>query len=85
MNQLAKHRNIIITSSGICGIAPAETKKTDVLAMLRGFPTPMVLRKQENGHYIIVGPASISMRMDCTDVIRVLDEAKVENQKFTIA
>ncbi|KAI9685247.1 MAG: hypothetical protein M1822_004620 [Bathelium mastoideum] len=85
MDTSGKAQKIIITSSGICGVARAESETADVLVMLHGFVTPMVLRKQENGQYTIIGPASIEIHRDRAHTERLLDDAKVENQRFIIA
>lgn len=52
-------RSVIKTSSGLIGIAPEATQKGDVVCVLLGCPSPLILRPKEAGHYAIVGECYI--------------------------
>ncbi|KAK3367713.1 heterokaryon incompatibility protein-domain-containing protein [Podospora didyma] len=48
-------RRLLVTKSGILGLAPASTVPGDLVVVLLGAPVPHILRKQADGDYILVG------------------------------
>ena len=48
-------RSFISTREGYIGLAPKTTKVGDIVCVLLGSSTPMVLRATEDGHYKVVG------------------------------
>ncbi|CZR66919.1 uncharacterized protein PAC_16820 [Phialocephala subalpina] len=50
-------RSFYMTQDGICGLAPLHAKKGDVVTVLLGCNSPMVLRPTTEGTYKLVGEA----------------------------
>ena len=48
-------RSVIKTSNDLIGMAPEITQKEDVVCVLLGCSSPLILRPKEAGHYAIVG------------------------------
>ena len=52
----AKGRTLIVTDSPrFIGIAPNTCRKGDHIAVLLGCPSPIVLREEEDGNYLVLG------------------------------
>ena len=52
-------RSVIKISNGLVGIAPEATQKEDVICVLLGCSSPLILRRKAAGHYAIVGECYI--------------------------
>ena len=52
-------RSVIKTSNDLIGIAHEATQKEDVVCVLLGCSSPLILRPREAGHYAIVGECYI--------------------------
>ena len=52
-------RSVIKTSNGLIGITPEDTQKGDVVCILLGCRSPLILRPKEAGQYAIVGECYI--------------------------
>jgi hypothetical protein len=52
-------RKFLITRNGYLGLAPNTSKKGDIIAVLFGCTTPMVLRPTADKRYEVVGEAYV--------------------------
>ena len=50
-----ERRRIFRTSQGYIGIAPAVAERGDLVYMIKGCRTPLVLRKANDDKFILVG------------------------------
>ena len=51
----ARGRALIFTKEGHIGLAPRVTQMKDIIVVVLGCQTPIVLRREQNGHYLVVG------------------------------
>jgi hypothetical protein len=54
----------LVTTSGYLGFAPPLTAPDDLLVLFSGIQYPMVIRRLDENHYCLIGPAWIQGMMD---------------------
>jgi hypothetical protein len=74
-----KSTRVIVTNSGMLGLAPSVSKPGDVVAIVKGARAPFILRSNERGgcQYKIVGQAYIRGMM-FGEVLEITDFKEIE-------
>lgn len=77
------HRVLITTGTGYLGLAPAETRPGDVIAVLFGCNCPVVLRPCNEGLYQVIGECYIHGLMDGETLSQQRDE-HISEREFVL-
>jgi len=73
---------LFITKEGRMGLAPRATCKGDVMVVLLGCSSPIVLRPTDSGQYLVVGEAYCDGYMDGEALLGPLDQTLYIASKF---
>jgi len=75
--RLSAGRRPFITATNFMGMGPSSTQEEDQVAIILGLDVPMILRKQDDGTYKIVGHAYVDQLMD-GDAFHLPESREVE-------
>lgn len=54
-----RNQRFLVTASGYIGYVPNETNRGDTICILYGMDVPVVLRRNQNGTYELIGPCYV--------------------------
>jgi hypothetical protein len=74
-------RTFCITRRGLLVIGPYRAKEGDTISTLYGVSLPIVLRKRENGEYLVVGDAYVHGIMKG----QVMENGRGEEREFVLS
>jgi hypothetical protein len=59
LTELLGGRRVFLLQNGYIGLGPSESQYGDLVVIIHGVSVPFVLRKRENGNFILVGEAYV--------------------------
>jgi hypothetical protein len=75
--EACRGRRLLVTDTGLLGLAPLEAQSGDVIYVVPGVSVPLVMRRVE-GRYSLVGECYVQNVMD-GEAIEDMDDSKMEN------
>ena len=79
---MMNRRRFFLSEAGLIGAAPWNAKEGDVICVLLGCSSPVILRR-EDGHYVLIGEAYIDDFMN-GDAIMGLENGELVLETFEI-
>jgi hypothetical protein len=75
IQNVCKGRSFYLTEDGICGLAPLQTNQGDIVTVLLGCQSPIVLRPTTDGRYKVIGQAYCDEFMDGEALLGTLPDS----------
>ncbi|KAF7919348.1 uncharacterized protein EAE97_011680 [Botrytis byssoidea] len=79
-----RDQRLLVTASGYIGFVPNETKRGDKICILYGMDVPVVLRKNQDGTYELIGPCYVHGVME-GELMNDMQNGVFEERVFDIA
>lgn len=79
--EVCSNRKFFVTDTGYMGVAVAKAEVGDIVTVVLGTKVPLLMRKQSDGKYLLIGESYVQGLMS-GEAVGMMNEGKIASQVF---